>query len=79
MVLEPLAPGTLIILTGILTTTLIISGVIQRIYNEAKEQGSGFLGILLGKLGASLVGNTLAGKDVTATRQGRGVITAGEG
>ena len=38
--------------------------------NESKEQKGGFLGMLLGTLGASLLGNMLAGK---------GVIRAGEG
>ena len=31
-------------------------------FNKAKEQKGGFLIILLGKLGASLLGNILAGK-----------------
>ena len=31
-------------------------------FNKAKEQKGGFLSILLGKLGASLLGNILAGK-----------------
>ena len=38
--------------------------------NEAKEQNGGFLGMLVGTLGASLLGNLLAGK---------GTIRAGEG
>ena len=38
--------------------------------DEAKEQKGGFLSMLLGTLGASLLGNMLAGK---------GVIRAGEG
>ena len=44
--------------------------------NEAKEQRSGFLGMLLSTLGASLLGNMLAvkvvirtGKGVTSIRQ----------
>ena len=35
--------------------------------------------MLLGKLGASLLGNILAGKGAIATSQGRGVNRAGEG
>ena len=42
----------------------------ETIKNEAKEQRGGFLSILLGTLGASLLGNMLASK---------GVIRAGEG
>ena len=32
--------------------------------NETKEQKDGFLSLLLGTLGASLVGNMLAGKGI---------------
>ena len=32
--------------------------------NEAKEQRGGFLGMLLGILGASLLGNMLTGKGI---------------
>ena len=45
-------------------------GVSETIKNEAKKQKGVFLSILLGTLGASLLGNMLAGK---------GVIRAGEG
>ena len=56
---------------------LLIKGVTKAIKNEAKEQRSGFLGMLLGKLGASLLGNILTGKGVI--RAGDGTIEAGEG
>ena len=36
---------------------LLIKGVSQTIKNEAKEQKEQFLGMLLGTLGVSLVGN----------------------
>ena len=49
---------------------LLLEGVSETIKNEAKEQKEGFLSMLLGTLGASLLGNMLAGK---------GVIRAGEG
>ena len=39
----------------------------------------GPLGMLLGRLGASLLGNMLAGKGVIATSQCQGVILAGKG
>ena len=48
---------------------LLIKGVSETIKNEAKEQKGGFLGILLGTLGASLLENLLTG---------RGTIRAGE-
>ena len=40
---------------------LLIKGVSEKIKNEAKEQKGGFLGTLLGTLGASLLGNTVTG------------------
>ena len=41
---------------------LLIKGVSETIENEAKRQKGGFFGILLGTLGASLLGDLLAGK-----------------
>ena len=41
---------------------LLIKGVSETIKNEAIEQKGGFLGMLLGTLGASLLGNLLTGK-----------------
>ena len=49
---------------------LLLEGVSKTIKNEPKEQNRGFLGMLLGTLGASLLGSMLEGK---------GVIRAGEG
>ena len=43
--------------------------------NEAKEQKEGFLGMLLGTVGASLLGNLLTGK--ATIRAGEGTIRAG--
>ena len=43
---------------------LLIKGVGKTIKNEEKEQTSGFIDTLLGTLGASLLGNMLAGKEV---------------
>ena len=43
---------------------LLIEVVSETIRNEVKEQKGGFLGMLLGKLGASLLGNLSAGKGV---------------
>ena len=47
----------------------MIEGVSKTAKNEAKEQNGEFLGMLLSKLGASLLGNLLISK---------GTITAGE-
>ena len=55
---------------------ILIDGISEAIENETKEQKGGFLGMLLGTLGASLLGNMLAGKGVI--RAGEGIIRAGE-
>ena len=49
---------------------VILKGVSKTIQHEAKEQRGGFLSMLLGTLGASLLGNLLTGR--------KGVIRAGE-
>ena len=41
---------------------ILLKGVTKTIKNERKEQKGGLLGMLLGALGASLLGNILAGK-----------------
>ena len=46
---------------------LLIKGVSETIKNEAKEQKAGFLGMFLGTLGASLLGNLLSGKGTIRT------------
>ena len=56
---------------------LLFKGVSETIQNEAKEQKGGFLSMLLGTLGASLLGNILAGKGMN--RAGEGSIRAGYG
>ena len=51
---------------------LLFKGVRETIQNEAKEQKGEFLSMLLGTLGASLLGNILAGKGIN--RAGEGAI-----
>ena len=46
---------------------LLLKGVSEKIQNEAKEPKEGFLSILFGTLGASLLGNTLTGKRTNRT------------
>ena len=41
---------------------LLTKGIRETIKNEAKDQKAGFLGMLLGTLGASFLGNLLPGK-----------------
>ena len=43
---------------------LLLNGVIESVQNEIKEQKGGFLSMLLGTLGASLLGNLVTGKGV---------------
>ena len=47
---------------------LLLKAVGKTVQNEAREQKGGFLSMLLGTLGASSLGNILAGKGVTVTR-----------
>ena len=54
----------------------LIKSVSETIKNEAKEQKGGFYGILLGKLGASLLKNLLTGKGTI--RAGEGTTRAGQ-
>ena len=60
---------------------VLSKGASETIQNEAKEQRGGFLSMLLGTLGASLVGDILSkglsGKGVI--RASEGTIRAGEG
>ena len=57
---------------------ILLKGVSKTIENETKEQRGGFLSMLLGTLGASLLGNLLTGgKGIM--RVGNGIVRAGEG
>ena len=57
---------------------ILLKGVSKTIENETKEQKGGFLSMLLGTLGASLLGNLLSGgKGIMHT--GEGIVHAGEG
>ena len=54
---------------------LLLKGVSEKIQNEAKEEKGRFLSILLYTLGASLLGNILAGKEIN--RAGKGIVRDG--
>ena len=57
---------------------ILLKGVSKTIKYETKEQRGGFLSMLLGTLGASLLGNLLSGgKGIM--RAGKGIVRAGEG
>ena len=55
---------------------LLIKGVSKTIKNKAKEQKGGFLSTLFGTLGATLLGDLLAGKGTIKAGEGR--IRAGQ-
>ena len=57
---------------------ILLKGVTKTVENETKEQRGGFLGMHLGTLGASLLGNLLTGgKGIM--RAGDGIVRAGDG
>ena len=58
---------------------LLLKRVTETVQNEIKEQKGEFLSMLLGTLGASLLGNILAGKGAIASSHGRGINGAAEG
>ena len=58
---------------------ILLKGVSKTIENEIKEQRGKFLGMLLGTLGASLLGNLLTGKGTMRAGEGNGIVRAGEG
>ena len=55
-------------------SNVLLKGVSETIQHEAKEQRGGFLSMLLGTLGASLLGDI-----ISKGLSGKGVIRAGEG
>ena len=57
-----------------LDSSLLLKGVSETVKNEAKEQKEGFLSMLLGTLGASLLGNILTGRGVIVESRGRGAM-----
>ena len=59
----------------------MLIGVTKTIKNKPKEQKGGFLSMLLDTLGASLLGNMLAGKGivraVSGNRKGKWIVRVG--
>ena len=64
-------------------SNILLKEITKTIENEAKEQKGGFLGMLLGTLGASSLGNMLTGKGMLRTgygdKEGKGMLRAGYG
>ena len=55
----------------------MLEGVNETVKNEVKEQTGGFFSMLLGILGASLLGNLLTGKGIYRAGKGKGINRAG--
>ena len=66
------------IIEALESSGILLKGVTKTIKNETKEQRGGFLSMLLGALGTSLLGNLLTGGK-GMMRAGEGIVTAGEG
>ena len=68
------------IIQAVEDSNILLKGVTKIIKNEQK---GGFLGMLLGTLGASLLGNMLAGKGIiragSENKKGKGIVRAGYG
>ena len=64
-------------------SNILLKGVTKTIKNETKEQKRGFLSMLLGTLGASVLGNLLTGKRIvrvgSGNKQEKGIVKAGTG
>ena len=66
-------------------SNILLKGITKTIKNETKEQKGGFLSMLLGTSGASLLGNLLTGKgivrdgSVLEIRKVKGIVRAGSG
>ena len=64
-------------------SNVLLKGVTKAIRNETKELKEGFLSMLLGTLGASLLGNLRAGKGIvradSGNKKGKGILRAGHG
>ena len=64
-------------------SNILLKRVTETVKNETKEQKEGFLSMLLGTLGASLLGNLLTGKGIVRVGSGnnkeKGIVRAGYG
>ena len=59
-------------------SNIFLKGITKTIENETKEQKGRFLGMLLGALGARLLGNMLTGKGIVSAgygnKEGKGIL-----
>ena len=57
-------------------SNILLKGITKTIKNETKEQKGGFLSMLLGTLGASLLGNILTGKRIVGDGSARRYLSS---
>ena len=57
---------------------LLLKEVTETVQNEVKQPKGGFLSMLLGTLGARLLGSFLTGRGINRAGKGRGIEIAGE-
>ena len=69
------------IIKALESSGILLKGVSKTIKNETKKQKGGFLSMLLGTLGASLLGRLLSGGkgSVVSRAKGEGIMRAGDG
>ena len=64
-------------------SNIFLKEISKRIDNESKNQKGSFLNMLLGVLGANLLGNILTEKGIVrasyGNKQGKGIVRAGYG
>ena len=64
-------------------SNILLKGITKTIENETKEQQGGFLGTLLGTVGASLLRNMLSGERIVragyGNKEGKRILRAGNG
>ena len=71
--------GIIKIVKSLENSGLLLEGVIETVQNEVKEQKGRFLSMLLGTLGAKLLGNLLTGRGIYRAVKGKGINRADEG
>ena len=64
-------------------SNILLEGVTKTIKNETKEQKRGFLSMLVGTLGASLLGKLLKERGIvragSGNKKGKGIVRGGTG
>ena len=71
--------GIIKIIKSLEDSALLLQRVTETVQNKVKKQKGRFLNMLLGTLGASLLGNLLTGKGIYRAGKGKGINRAGEG